>query len=84
MSAEPPPRRTTALPPAADRTWREQPGDYDQGPAASAEADEKAMKWRTFDQTVAEAHAALADLSPDDFARLLDEAIPIAREANAR
>ncbi len=33
------------------------------------------MKWRVFDQTLAESRTNFADLAPDDIAVLIDEAV---------
>jgi Mg/Co/Ni transporter MgtE len=44
---------------------------------------EEAVKWRVFDQTLAEARAAVADLSPDELAQILDEAVAAARKETA-
>ena len=41
---------------------------------------EEAVKWRVLDQTLAEARAGFADLTPDDVQSLADEALAAARQ----
>lgn len=42
---------------------------------------EDAVKWRVLDQTLAEARAGFADLSPDEIEALADEAVASVRQA---
>jgi hypothetical protein len=42
---------------------------------------EEAVRWRVFDQTLAEARGRFADLAPDDIEALIDEAGTAARES---
>lgn len=44
---------------------------------------EEAVKWRVFDQTVAEARAKFADIPPDDLEAIVNEAIDAARKGKA-
>jgi Ribbon-helix-helix domain len=44
---------------------------------------EDAVKWRVLDQTMAEARAQFADLSPEALNCLLDEAVTATRQADA-
>ena len=41
---------------------------------------EEAVKWRVFDQTVAEVRGKFADLSPDELETLINESVPGARK----
>jgi hypothetical protein len=45
---------------------------------------EDAVKWRVFDQTMAEARSKFADLPPEALDSLLEEAVAAARHAEAR
>ena len=45
---------------------------------------EDAVKWRVFDQTMAEARSKFADLPPKALDSLLDEAVAAARHTEAR
>ena len=45
---------------------------------------EEAVKWRVFDQTLAEVRGKFADVPPDELESLIDEAVSAAREAHAR
>ena len=42
---------------------------------------EEAVRWRVFDQTLAEARGKFADMPPDELATLADEAAVAARKA---
>jgi len=42
---------------------------------------EDAVKWRVFDQTLAEARETFADLTPDALESLMDEAVTATRRA---
>jgi hypothetical protein len=42
---------------------------------------EEAVKWRVFDQTVAEARSKFADLPPQELEALIDDAVAAARTA---
>jgi hypothetical protein len=44
---------------------------------------EDAVKWRVFEQTVAEAHGKFADLSAGEAEALINEAVAAARQASA-
>ncbi len=44
---------------------------------------EEAVKWRVYDQTLAEARGKFADLSPEELEAVIDEAVTAAREANS-
>src|SRR5436853_7492771 len=44
---------------------------------------EEAVKWRVFDQTVAEARSKFADMAPEELERVIDEAVAAARKASA-
>ena len=39
------------------------------------------MKWRVFDQTVAEARSKFADMPPDELEALIEEAVIATRKA---
>jgi hypothetical protein len=43
---------------------------------------EEAVKWRVFDQTLAETRSKFADLPPDELEALIDEAVAATREAH--
>jgi hypothetical protein len=43
---------------------------------------EEAVKWRVFDQTVAEARGKFADMPPEELESLIDEAVAAARKAS--
>ncbi len=43
---------------------------------------EEAVKWRVFDQTLADARGKFADLPPEDLESLIDEAVSAARAPN--
>ena len=45
---------------------------------------EDAVKWRVFDQTMAEARSKFADLPPEALDSLLEEAVAAARHTEAR
>ena len=45
---------------------------------------EDAVKWRMFDQTMAEARSKFADLPPEALDSLLEEAVAAARHTEAR
>jgi hypothetical protein len=45
---------------------------------------EEAVRWRVFDQTLAEARGKFADMPPDELATLIDEAVAAARKAAGR
>ena len=45
---------------------------------------EDAVKWRVFDQTMAEARSKFADLPPEALDSLLEEAVAAARPTEAR
>lgn len=45
---------------------------------------EDAVRWRLFDQSLAEARAGFADLSPDQMDALIDEAVTEVRRARTR
>ena len=42
---------------------------------------EEAVRWRVFEQTIAEARSRFADLEPDALQSLIDEAVDASREA---
>lgn len=42
---------------------------------------EEAVRWRVFEQTIAEARSRFADLEPDALQSLIDEAVNASREA---
>lgn len=44
---------------------------------------EEAVRWRVFEQTVAEARSKLADLPPNELEEVLEEAVTTARETKA-
>ena len=44
---------------------------------------EEAVRWRVFEQTLAEARSKFADLPPDELERVLEEAVTTARETKA-
>jgi len=44
---------------------------------------EEAVKWRVFEQTVAEARSKFADLPADEMEALIDEAVAATRKASA-
>jgi hypothetical protein len=44
---------------------------------------EEAVKWRVFDQTVAEARSKFADMAPDQLEALIEEAVTATRKASA-
>jgi hypothetical protein len=44
---------------------------------------EEAVKWRVFDQTVAEARGKFADMPPDELEALIEEAVIATRKAAA-
>ena len=44
---------------------------------------EEAVKWRVFDQTIAEVRAKFDDVSPEVLESLIDEAVSATREAKA-
>ena len=44
---------------------------------------EEAVKWRVFDQTMAEARSKFADIPPEALEAAIDEAVAAAREPNA-
>jgi hypothetical protein len=41
---------------------------------------EEAVKWRIFDQTIAEARSKFADIAPAELEGLIDEAVAAARQ----
>lgn len=41
---------------------------------------EEAVRWRVFDQTIAEARSRFADLPPDDLQVLIDDAVSASRK----
>ncbi len=43
---------------------------------------EDAVKWRVFDQTLADVRSKFADLPPDELEALIDEAVSAARAPN--
>lgn len=43
---------------------------------------EEAVKWRVFDQTLAEARSKFADMPPEEAEALIDEAVAATRAAN--
>jgi hypothetical protein len=43
---------------------------------------EEAVKWRVFDQTLAEARSKFADMPPEELEVLIDEAVAATRAAN--
>jgi len=43
---------------------------------------EEAVKWRVFDQTLAEARSKFADMPPEELEALIDEAVAATRAAN--
>jgi Ribbon-helix-helix domain len=43
---------------------------------------EEAVKWRVFDQTLAEARSKFADLPPEELEALIDEAVAATRAAH--
>jgi len=45
---------------------------------------EEAVRWRIFHQTVREARAAFADVSPDDLQKMIDEAVEEVRAEHYR
>jgi hypothetical protein len=45
---------------------------------------EEAVRWRVFDQTTAEAHAAFADLAPEAIQELIDEAVAAVRSGTQK
>ena len=45
---------------------------------------EDAVKWRVFDQTLAEAREKFADLTPDALESLMDEAVTAKRQGDAK
>jgi hypothetical protein len=45
---------------------------------------EEAVRWRIFHDTVQEARAAFADVSPDELQRMIDEAVEEARAKRFR
>jgi hypothetical protein len=45
---------------------------------------EEAVKWRVFDQTLAEVRGKFADVPPEGLESLIDVAVSAARETNAR
>jgi hypothetical protein len=45
---------------------------------------EEAVRWRIFHQTVREARAAFADVSPDKLQKMIDEAVEVARAKHYR
>ncbi len=44
---------------------------------------EEAVRWRVFEQTLAEARSKFADLPPDELEKVLEEAVTTARETKA-
>jgi hypothetical protein len=44
---------------------------------------EDAVKWRVFDQTLAEARGKFADVPPDELDALISDAVTAARKAKA-
>ncbi len=44
---------------------------------------EDAVKWRVFDQTMAEARGKFADLPPEELGSLIDEAVAATRQAKS-
>jgi hypothetical protein len=44
---------------------------------------EEAVKWRVFDQTIAEARSKFADMPPEELETLIDEAVAAARAPQA-
>ena len=42
---------------------------------------EEAVRWRVFDQTIAEARSRFADLPPDELQALIDEAVSASRRS---
>jgi hypothetical protein len=42
---------------------------------------EEAVRWRVFDQTIAEARSRFADLPPDELQALIDEAVTTTRKS---
>ena len=45
---------------------------------------EEAVRWRVFDQTLAEVRGKFADMPPDELETLIDEAVAAARKAADR
>jgi hypothetical protein len=45
---------------------------------------EEAVRWRIFHQTVRDARAAFADVSPDDLQKMIDEAVEDVRAKHYR
>lgn len=43
---------------------------------------EQAVKWRVFDQTMAEARTKFADIPPDELEAAIDDAVAAARKAH--
>lgn len=45
---------------------------------------EEAVRWRVFDRTIAEARSRFADLPPDEFEALIDDAVSTTRKSACR